>query len=45
MSVMPLLMVTGFFMAVGFLGAFVWAVKSGQYRDHESPPEKILWDE
>lgn len=31
--------------AVGFLVAFLWAVKSGQYEDDETPAMRILFDD
>jgi cbb3-type cytochrome oxidase maturation protein len=31
--------------AVGFLGAFIWAVRSGQYEDTCTPAMRILTDE
>ena len=34
-----------FFIAVCFLGAFIWLVKSGQYEDRYTPSVRILFDE
>ncbi|MGD9900115.1 MAG: cbb3-type cytochrome oxidase assembly protein CcoS [Calditrichaceae bacterium] len=31
--------------ATGFLAAFLWAVKSGQYDDQYTPSVRILFDE
>jgi cbb3-type cytochrome oxidase maturation protein len=31
--------------AVGFLIAFLWAVKSGQYKDNYTPSVRILFEE
>ncbi len=31
-------------LALGFLGAFFWAVKTGQYDDTETPSRRILFD-
>jgi cbb3-type cytochrome oxidase maturation protein len=31
--------------ATGFLAAFIWAVKSGQYKDTYTPSIRILLDE
>jgi cbb3-type cytochrome oxidase maturation protein len=28
-----------------FLGAFIWCVRSGQYDDEFSPPQRILFDD
>ena len=44
MSVMPFLLAVGFIVASGFLMAFVWAVKSGQYDDTTTPAWRILWE-
>jgi cbb3-type cytochrome oxidase maturation protein len=32
-------------MALGFLWAFVWAVKSGQFEDDFAPSVRILFDD
>ncbi len=32
-------------MAGGFLIAFLWSVKDGQFEDHYSPPRRILFDD
>jgi cbb3-type cytochrome oxidase maturation protein len=45
MSVIVLLIVAGGLVAAGFLGAFVWAVKTGQYDDTVTPPLRILFDD
>ena len=44
-SVIVLLIVAGGVVAVGFLGAFVWAVRSGQFDDTETPPVRMLFDD
>ena len=31
--------------AVGFLAAFIWAIKSGQYDDTYSPSVRMLFDD
>jgi cbb3-type cytochrome oxidase maturation protein len=31
--------------AIAFLGAFIWSVKSGQYDDTHTPSMKMLLDE
>ena len=31
-------------LAIGFMIAFFWAVKSGQYDDTETPARRILFD-
>ena len=45
MSVMVLLIAAGGTVALGFLGAFIWAVRSGQFDDTGTPPVRILADE
>ncbi len=45
MSVIPLLIAAGLLIALGFLGAFWWAVRSGQYDDTYTPSIRILHDE
>ncbi|NJL13405.1 MAG: cbb3-type cytochrome oxidase assembly protein CcoS [Microscillaceae bacterium] len=45
MSVIIVLIVASIFVAGGFLIAFLWAVKSGQYEDTYSPSVRILFDE
>jgi cbb3-type cytochrome oxidase maturation protein len=45
MSVIVLLIIAGGLVAGGFLGAFAWAVRSGQFDDTSSPPVRILLDD
>lgn len=45
MSVILILIVTSIIVALTFLGAFYWAVKSGQYDDTYSPSVRMLFDE
>jgi cbb3-type cytochrome oxidase maturation protein len=45
MSVIVLLIVAGGAVAAGFLGAFVWAVRSGQYDDTCTPAIRVLFEE
>ena len=45
MSVLVLLIVAGGTVAVGFLGAFLWAVRSGQFDDTTAPPIRMLFDD
>jgi cbb3-type cytochrome oxidase maturation protein len=33
------------FVAIGFLVAFIWSVKSGQYEDDYTPSVRILFDD
>ena len=45
MSVIILLIIIGTVVASGFLIAFLWAVRSGQYDDTVSPGVRILFEE
>jgi cbb3-type cytochrome oxidase maturation protein len=45
MSVLVLLIVSGGLVAGGFLAAFVWAVRAGQFDDTATPPVRMLLDE
>ena len=45
MSVVIFLIILGILVAGGFLVGFIWAVKSGQYDDTESPAIRMLFDE
>ena len=45
MSIVILLAIIGVIVAGGFLFAFIWAVKSGQYDDTESPAVRMLFDD
>ena len=45
MSVILILIITSIIVAVLFLGAFYWAVKSGQYDDTYSPSVRILFED
>lgn len=44
MSVIFFLIGIGVLVAGGFLVAFIWSVKSGQYDDSYSPSVRILFD-
>jgi cbb3-type cytochrome oxidase maturation protein len=44
MSVIFLLILAGGLVAGGFLGAFVWAVRSGQFDDTSTPAIRVLFD-
>lgn len=44
MSVIVVLIGFSIVVAAGFLVAFLWAVKSGQYDDDVSPSIRILFD-
>jgi cbb3-type cytochrome oxidase maturation protein len=45
MSVLILLIAVSLMMALVFLFAFIWSVKSGQYEDDYTPSVRILFDE
>lgn len=45
MSVMFILILASLTVAVGFLIAFLWAVKSGQFEDKYTPKMRILFDD
>jgi len=45
MTVIFLLVIVGVIVAAGFLMAFVWSVKNGQYDDMTSPAVRILFDD
>jgi cbb3-type cytochrome oxidase maturation protein len=45
MSVIVVLIGVSVLVALGFLGAFLWAVKSGQYDDKYTPSVRMLFDD
>ena len=45
MSVIIVLIIVSLLVAILFLGAFIWSVKSGQYDDTKSPSIRMLFDE
>lgn len=45
MSVMFILVIASLIVAVGFLLAFLWAVKSGQFDDKYTPSIRMLFDD
>jgi cbb3-type cytochrome oxidase maturation protein len=45
MSVIYLLIGLGIIVAGGFLVAFIWAVRSGQYDDDYTPSVRMLFDD
>lgn len=45
MSVIVVLIIFSVLVAIGFLIAFIWAVKSGQYDDTDSPAVRMLFDD
>jgi cbb3-type cytochrome oxidase maturation protein len=44
-SVLLLLIPLSILLAAGFLGAFVWAVRTGQYDDTATPAVRPLFDD
>ncbi|MEC5147864.1 cbb3-type cytochrome oxidase assembly protein CcoS [Chitinophaga sp. 212800010-3] len=45
MSVIVILLGISLLVAVGFLAAFIWSVKNGQFDDDFSPAHRILFDD
>ena len=45
MSVIILLIIFSILVALIFLGAFIWAVKTGQFDDSYSPSVRILFED
>lgn len=45
MSVLIILILVSLTVAVGFLLAFIWSVRSGQYEDNYTPSVRMLFDE
>ncbi|MGE0762573.1 MAG: cbb3-type cytochrome oxidase assembly protein CcoS [Bdellovibrionales bacterium] len=45
MNILVLMIPITFLLSAGFLAAFIWVVKSGQYDDTETPAHRILVDE
>lgn len=45
MSVIYILIACSMLVAAVFLGAFIWASKSGQYEDDYTPSIRMLFDE
>jgi cbb3-type cytochrome oxidase maturation protein len=45
MKIIFLLIIISLIVALGFLGAFLWAVKDGQYDDDVSPAMRVLFEE
>jgi cbb3-type cytochrome oxidase maturation protein len=45
MNILYLLIGASLFAALIFLGAFIWAVSSGQFDDNYSPSVRILFDD
>jgi cbb3-type cytochrome oxidase maturation protein len=45
MTIIFFLIIVSLVVALGFLGAFVWAVRSGQYDDDYTPSIRMLFDD
>ena len=45
MNIFYLLIGVSLLAALIFLGAFIWAVRNGQFDDNETPAIRILFDE
>lgn len=45
MTILALLLPLALFLALTFVGAFVWASLQGQYDDLETPAQRILLEE
>lgn len=45
MEAIIVLIAASLLVAIGFLIAFLWAVKSGQYEDKYTPSVRILFDD
>ena len=45
MNIFYLLIGVSLFAAIIFLGAFIWAVRNGQFDDNETPAIRILFED
>ena len=45
MSAIIILILASLIVATGFLLAFLWAVRSGQFEDKVTPSMRMLWDD
>lgn len=45
MSIMVVLIIVSLLVASGFLIAFIWAVRTGQFDDASTPSYRMLWDD
>lgn len=45
MSIIFILVAISLIVAIGFLIAFIWSVKNGQYDDDYTPSVRILFDD
>ncbi len=45
MNVIFILIAVSLLVAIGFLGFFIWSIRSGQYDDEYTPSVRILFDD
>lgn len=45
MIIILYLVIISLVLALGFLGAFIWAMKNGQYDDDYTPSVRILFED
>lgn len=45
MSVLIILLIVSICISGGFLAAFLWSVKDGQFDDDQSPAQRVLFDQ
>lgn len=45
MGVLVILIIASLIVALGFLFAFLWSVRSGQYEDEYTPAVRMLFDD
>ena len=45
MSVLIILILVSLTVAIGFLAAFIWSVRAGQYDDDYTPSVRMLFDD
>ena len=45
MSALFFLIIISMIVAIGFLAAFIWAVKNGQFDDDYTPSVRMLFDD
>ncbi|MFM9946443.1 MAG: cbb3-type cytochrome oxidase assembly protein CcoS [Saprospiraceae bacterium] len=45
MSVLIILLIVSICISGGFLVAFLWSVRDGQFDDDQSPAQRILFDQ
>ncbi len=45
MKIIFLLIILSLLLALGFLAAFIWAIRTGQYDDDYTPSVRILFDD